>query len=94
MKKLILSLTVAAFALATAAQAGDPQECPFAKAAADKKACCADQAKTAGDKKACASEQANAGCPALAKKSCCASAAKVKTVKKAVSPKGAELARK
>ena len=54
MKTLILSLTVAAFALAAAAQAGDPQECPFAKAAADKKSCCADQAKTTGDKKTCA----------------------------------------
>ena len=108
MKKLILSLIVAAFALATAVQADDAQQCPFAKAAAEKKSCCADQAKpaagqksccadeakTVADQKTCGAGQAKSGCQAQAKKTCCAESAKAKVAKKALSPKAAELAKK
>lgn len=94
MKKLILSLTLAAFAFAPAALlAGDAPSCPAAKAAGDKKACCADQAKTCPTaQNASLSYQANSG-QARAKKACCPNAAKAKAAKKAVSPKGAELAK-
>ena len=81
MKKLILSLTLAAFALSPTLFAGDAQQCPMAKAAGDKKACCAAQVK-AGT------------CPNQAKKACCQKGAQAKAAKKAMSPKGAELALK
>jgi hypothetical protein len=44
MKKLIVCLTLAAFALIPASQAGDAKTCDSAKSA-----CCSEKAKTAGD---------------------------------------------
>lgn len=48
MKKLIVSLTLAAFAFIPALQAGDAKTCDGAKSA-----CCADKAKTASSDGCC-----------------------------------------
>jgi hypothetical protein len=95
MKKLILLLTLTAFALSPAVFAGDAQQCPFAKSAGDKKACCAAQAK-AGD---CAAQAKAGACPNQANKVSCQKGAQADSrcnsqgcTAKALSPKGAELA--
>jgi hypothetical protein len=49
MKKLTVCLTLAAFALIPALQAGEAKTCDQAKSA-----CCADKAKTAGGDSCCA----------------------------------------
>ena len=61
MNKLILSLTVAAFAFVPALQAGEGKDCDKAKAA------CAEQAKLAA-KECCSSQSACAAKAAFSKK--------------------------
>jgi len=53
MKKLVVCLTLAAFAFIPALQAGDAKTCDSAKSA-----CCADKAKTAGGDSCCAKKLA------------------------------------
>jgi hypothetical protein len=98
MKKLLLSLTLCAFAFVPALQAGDAAKpCDQAKAACAEsakaacaetaKAACADTAKTA----ACA-DAAKATCETAKAAACCSSTKKVARVLH--SPRGALLARR
>ena len=97
MKKIILSLTLCAFAVVPALQAGDAAKpCDQSKAACAEsaKAACAETAKAAcaDTAKAACADTAKTACADTAKATCCASTKKVAKVLH--SPRGALMARR